>query len=340
MSKFLNGSFTYEWSSADVSVLESQQLNSIVHEADETKHRLIDDITASATTLYSGSKIESLIPNQSLNTFDNVEFKEVRGTALFSGPQADGNAFVFINKQDRNLDKSGISFGSGFNAQNEMVLIQFASTEDIGLFNYTTNKFNWKASADTGGFQIAHQLTLGDGVNSYQLPIDKSTASNNDLLMFNSATSALEFRKPITSKAEIYIGDNPTETIFTATNQYQLVAGSYTTYAMDDFSLQGGNNVRYDGLDTKWFRVVAELSAETEEKKQNICRGSIFRNGIDMIQSNTIQSVTSSNDFPQQFTISVMVQLSANDTVSVRIQNATAVEDIVVSFMHLHIFEI
>ena len=177
-------------------------------------------------------------------------------------------------------------------------------------------------------------ISIGDGATNYKLPVVRGTVNQT---LRTDGVGVVSWESP--NFGEVGFGNNLTQTVFSAVNEWQIIAGTYAQYSVDNFSLQT-NQLRYDGATVKNFRIMGSVSVEKVASQDVICRLSIFSNGVGITRSEQVQSTSNTAVYPQHVSTNAIVTLNTGDLIDVRVQNNTNSDGFIITNLQLIITEV
>lgn len=132
--------------------------------------------------------------------------------------------------------------------------------------------------------------------------------------------------------SQYYMNGNSTATIIGATNTPIKVSGTTTNSSVTQKFTHTNNRATYVGSLTRQFLVTATLSLESGTNNQIGCY--IAKNGSVSVESE-VYGTTSGTGRAENITIQTLVELSTNDYIEIFVENATAINNILVTDLNV-----
>jgi hypothetical protein len=168
--------------------------------------------------------------------------------------------------------------------------------------------------------------------DKYTLPANAPTIGGQVMVSDSADLSQPIWQTPVKRYGEISFVANLAPTAFAgSTTASKVIDGPYVQGMVSAFSLQW-NRMRYDGVDSMPFRVVANVSVY-KASSGSVCTASIFINGTAVTQS---RQKNSGAVF--YFSSQCLVMLEPGDLVDVRMTNDDGTDLIVIDFQ-MHVTE-
>ncbi len=188
---------------------------------------------------------------------------------------------------------------------------------------------------------IATSSTIGVNVNaSASIPVESyilDTVNFSGGATYLSGVSVTDNKtlfsncKGIANTNEVsqyYMNGNATTTTVSATNTPYKVLGTTTSATITQKFTNTNNRATYVGSLTRFFKVTATLSLESGNNNQVGCY--IAKNGTILTESE-VYGTTSGAGRAENIVIQTLVELATNDYIEIFVENATAVNNILVT---------
>lgn len=128
--------------------------------------------------------------------------------------------------------------------------------------------------------------------------------------------------------SQYYMNGNATTTTVSATNTAYKVLGTTTSASITQKFTNTSNRATYVGSLTRFFKVTATLSLESGNNNQVGCY--IAKNGT-ILNESEVYGTTSGAGRAENIVIQTLAELSTNDYIEIFVENATAVNNILVT---------